>query len=248
MKPGFDLDDIKFGIDEATFSRALEYYIEDRIEDFKEVPDFGFRAKIVGSNDEPYQVTIPKNDYDRGSCNCYLGTREVLCKHMIVLAIHTIKKGQKLTKKESKYISGAISSGKPGSLTIKEAKKVKANITQAMKLIKPYSGPAKTWMDNQIALSKGTGKLAKIVYKLPVGVDSAKILVNLLIRLERKLANGVDDSNGIVGNFITQTVEVLESYAHQDKKVISEFKKLKSKETSFGWEKPLIKMLAEDND
>lgn len=78
---------------------------------------------------------------------------------------------------------------------------------------------------------------------MPVSVKTAELLVGLLIRLERKLCRGgVDDSNGIVGGFIEELVEVLKEYVKLESDCIKVFQKLRNRETCFGWEESLLLM------
>jgi hypothetical protein len=86
--------------------------------------------------------------------------------------------------------------------------------------------------------------LSIIVSALPVNKQSAEILVKLLLRLDRKLRiGGVDDSNGIVGGFMTQVVEMLEKYARTAPDCINAFKALIGIGfTCFNWEEPLVRI------
>lgn len=64
-----------------------------------------------------------------------------------------------------------------------------------------------------------------------------------LLRLDKRLCTGgVDDSNGTVGGFMYEVVEMLEEYAKIDPKCIKAFKKLCGQSTCFGWEEPLVKI------
>ena len=66
------------------------------------------------------------------------------------------------------------------------------------------------------------------------------------MRLDRKLrVGGVDDSNGIVGGFMTQVVEMLEEYAKADPACIKAFEALAGRETCFEWNEPLVRILDE---
>ena len=120
----------------------------------------------------------------------------------------------------------------------------KMHITDAMKRIKPYRGPSRTWFANQDSLREGCNMLSAIVSELPVNKKSAEILVKLLLRLDKKLRiGGVDDSNGIVGGFMTQVVEMLEEYARIDPDCINAFKSLIGIGiTCFQWEEPLVRI------
>ncbi len=86
--------------------------------------------------------------------------------------------------------------------------------------------------------------LSAVVSDLPVNKQSAEILVKLLLRLDRKLrVGGVDDSNGIVGGFMTQVVRMLEEYARIDSNCINAFKSLIGIGiTCFQWEEPLVRI------
>lgn len=76
---------------------------------------------------------------------------------------------------------------------------------------------------------------------MPVSSQTAELLVDLLLRLDKKLCTGgVDDSDGEVGGFIQEVVCVLKDYAGLDSECIKAFIKLKDKETCFGWEEPLL--------
>ena len=132
------------------------------------------------------------------------------------------------------------------ALNKEELMLVKMSITASMKHIKPYSGPSRTWFANQDSLREGCNMLSVIVSDLPVNKQSAEILVNLLLRLDRKLRiGGVDDSNGIVGGFMNEVVSVLEEFAKIDPSYINAFESLVGKETCFEWDAPLIRILDE---
>ncbi|MHB8174897.1 MAG: hypothetical protein ACYDFU_10615, partial [Nitrospirota bacterium] len=76
---------------------------------------------------------------------------------------------------------------------------------------------------------------------LPVSEQTTKLLVDMLLRLDKKLCEGgVDDSDGTVGGFIEETVHVLKEYVKLDPTCVEAFYELKGRETCFGWEKPLL--------
>ena len=67
------------------------------------------------------------------------------------------------------------------------------------------------------------------------------LLVELLLRLDKKLCTGgVDDSDGTVGGFIEETVQVLKEYVKLDSACVKAFSELEGKETCFGWEESLL--------
>ena len=74
----------------------------------------------------------------------------------------------------------------------------------------------------------------------------AKLLVDMLLRLDKRLCGGgVDDSNGTVGGFVYEVVDMLQEYVRLDPKCIKAFEKLCRQETCFGWEEPLVKIVDE---
>ncbi len=122
---------------------------------------------------------------------------------------------------------------------------VKKSITESMKYIKFYNGPSRIWFANQASLQEGCKRLSAIVSELPANRQTAKILVKLLLRLDRKLQVGVDDSNGIVGGFMSEVVNILIEYAQIDPAYIETFELLAGKQTCFGWEELLVRILDE---
>lgn len=63
----------------------------EKVNKFKE--DFGgYSAVVLGTR--PYNVSVSSRYYDRGNCDCYLGQRDVLCKHMVATALYAVKNGK----------------------------------------------------------------------------------------------------------------------------------------------------------
>ncbi|MBU0976686.1 MAG: SWIM zinc finger family protein [Patescibacteria group bacterium] len=241
MKSEYSLDKIKFSVDRGTFQRAVKIFEDKKITKFKELAG-AYSANVIGTS--PYEVVVSKQGFDMGSCNCYLGQNDTLCKHMIALAIYSLFRGKPLTEAEKEQITESKSSGKVGSLLTHKASAVKQEITKLLKYIKPYNGPSRIWFQYQDSLSEGCNRLSALVSKLPICMQSADILVNLLLRLDRKLSTGgVDDSDGTVGDFIVGVVGVLQQYAKNVPECKESFKKLRNRETCFGWEESLIKQI-----
>ncbi len=240
MVPQYDLDKIRFATDRATFERAVGLYKNGKVTDLKTTAD-GFSATVVGGN--PYRVEISARHFDHGSCNCYLGQNDTLCKHMVAVALFAVKRGKPLTDEEEKSIEQPMCSEIKGVLKKKDLADIERRITEAMWHIKPYRGPSRTWFAYQNSLSEGCNRLSSIVSKLPVGEQTARLLVNMLLRLDRKLISGVDDSDGTVGGCIEAIVEVLKEYARIVPACIRVFAVLKNKDTCFGWEEQLVKLV-----
>lgn len=241
MKPKYDFNKIRFATDAPTFEKAVGLYESGKVTQFKEGVG-GFSATVIGT--QPYHVSISSDRYDEGGCNCYVGQNDTLCKHMVAVAIYAVKGGRMLADDEKAVIAGSRCSGKIGVLNDEKMANLKKEITEALKYIKPYYGPSKIWFRYQDSLQEGSNRLAKIVSELPVSPQTAGLLVDLLLRLERKLMGGVDDSDGTVGGCMTDIVEALKEFTKLVPACALKFKKLQNLQTSFGWEEPLLKYIA----
>ena len=242
MQPKYNLDKIKFATDSLTFERAVNLYENGKITNFKEELN-GYFSTVVGT--KPYKVYVDNRYYDRGDCECYLGKNNTLCKHMVAVAIYAVLNGKKLNNKDKEATSNPICSNRLGELSKDELTDRKKLISSAMKYIKAYSGPSRIWFQYQNSLNEGCCRLSAIVSELPVSEQTAKLLIAMLLRLDKKLSYGVDDSDGTVGEFITEVVNLLQEYAKLDSRCIKAFKKFYGQSTCFGWEEPLVKMFDE---
>lgn len=238
MQPDFDLDKIKFATDPPTFEKAVALYESGKVTQFKEGIG-AYSAVVLGT--KPYRVSVEARRFGSAHCECYLGQNDTLCKHMVAVSIHAVMRGKKLKPEDTVVFNSPVCSGKLGQLSGEELKKVKQEITSALKYIKAYSGPSRTWFAYQDSLSEGCNRLAKIVSELPVSEQTAELLVKLLLRLDKKLCTGgVDDSDGTVGGFMEEVVTVLQEYARLNSECKKAFKILENTETCFGWEEPLL--------
>jgi len=245
MMPAYNLDKIKFATDGSTFDRAVGIYESGGVKNFKDT-GFGFTAKVKGSKVNLYKVCVSAKHYDHGNCDCYLGEQDILCKHMVAVAIYVATSGKKLSHEDKEKIGSPKCSGRLGELKKAEIAEIKAEITAAMRYIKPYNGPSRIWFAYQNSLDEGINRLSKLVSDLPVSEQTAKLLIALLLRLDKKLCQGgVDDSDGTVGGFIYETVDILQEYVQLDPACIKTFKKLCNQSTCFGWEEPLVRMFDE---
>jgi len=240
MSLAYDLNKIKFATDEATFKRAVGLYESGKVTELEMLGGY-YSAVVLGT--EPYRVSISARNYKQGDCTCYVRQNGRLCKHMVALAIHVVMDGRPLSDKDKQLFHNVECSSRCEALSKEELDKVKRSITESLRYIKPYRGPSRTWFANQDSLREGCNRLSAIVSKLPVNKQSAEILVKLLLRLDRKLrVGGVDDSNGIVGGFMTSVVEMLKKYAQIDPDCIITFEALGGRETCFDWEEPLVRI------
>ncbi len=242
MKPQYNLDDIKYSTNQATYRRAVDLYESGKIKDFKQT-DFEYTATVQGT--KLYQVAVQVNKYDFGDCDCYLGQQDVLCKHMVALAIYAIFRGKKIPPEEKQVIYHPRCSNKLGELIADDLKDIKRQINHANRFIKYYNGPSRIWFAYQNSLQEGVNRLSTIVSKLPISYQTADLLVKTLLKIDKKLSSGIDDSNGIVGGFIVEAVDVLREYAETDPSCTRSFKQLLDQPTAFGWEEPLVNIYQE---
>lgn len=241
--PSYDLDKIKFGADEKTWERAIGLYESAKIKDFQDT-EFTFVAKVQGTH--LYDVIVSKKRYTDGNCACYLGQNDTLCKHIIAVTIYGLKNGKTLTKEEKTQHNEIKFSGRTGEVSHDKLSLLKAEISGAMRYIKAYTGPSRIWFAYQDSLTEGCNRLAAIFSQLPASQQTAELIIKILLRLDKKLTTGgVDDSDGTVGGFIEEGVDLLKKFAQLEPKCIKTFKKLVNKETCFGWEEPLVRLFDE---
>lgn len=238
MESKYNLDKIKFGIDSGTWEKAVVLYETGKVKNFQDT-GFTYVADVLGT--EFYQVVVSKNKFTDGNCTCYLGQNDTLCKHMIAVAIYGLKSGQSLTEEEKTQHSIVKFSGKTGEITQDQLNLIKMEISGAMRFIKAYTGPSRIWFDYQDSLTEGCNRLSAVFSRLSANLDTANLVVNTLLKLDKKLqTGGVDDSDGTVGGFIEESVNLLLDFYKADPKCAKSFKKLEDIETCFGWEEPLM--------
>ena len=156
--------------------------------------------------------------------------------------------GKKLSKEDRIIVSNPVCSRQLGELSKEELAATKKAITSAARYIKAYTGPSRIWFAYQNSLNEGCARLSKLVSELPVSEQTAKLLIDTLLRLDKKLCQGgVDDSNGTVGGFIYEVVDMLQEYTKLDPACIKTFRKLCSQSICFGWEEPLVRIFDEQD-
>lgn len=240
MLPKFDLDKIRFATDPGTFNRGIWLYENGRVTKFQEQPN-GYTAVVIGT--QPYEVMVSRAHYDEGRCSCYLGQKDILCKHLVAVALTAIKGGKNLSPEEKLDVGGVTCSQKLGELSKIELTEVKQKISQAMKCVKAYTGPSRIWFSYQNSLTEGANRLAQIFSGLPVSYQTAVLLVKTLLRLDKKLVTGgVDDSDGTVGGLIEEGVKLLQTFAKLDLTCVKAFALLKNQHICFDWEKELLEL------
>lgn len=113
-----------------------------------------------------------------------------------------------------------------------------------MRYIKPYHGPSRLWFSYQNSLSEGCNRLAKVVSELPISKQTADLLVNVMLRMDKKLTDGgVDDSDGTVDSFIEELVGLMCEFIRLQPECVKSIEKLRNQSTCFDWEEPLLNLL-----
>lgn len=161
-----------------------------------------------------------------------MGQNGQLCKHVLALALAVLEK------------SGAQEDTRsPQSPTnLVEAKEI---IRDGMKRIKPYRGPSRIWFRYQRDLSVGSEMIEDAVATLPPIKENAKYIWILVKRLDKKLLNDVDDSDGTVGGCISGLIEQLAAYAEKNPELIPMIEQFCSEGTSYDFHVMLEGMIDE---
>ncbi len=239
MKPAFTLFDIQMSVGDEEFKKGKKLFDGGKVNHLK--PDFGgFNAIVSGTHD--YVVSISTGDFDRGNCNCYVGQKDILCKHMIALAIASIFKyrPEDATVIQTP-LEQAVCNGEVREITKDELVVIKKEISSALKFIKNYGGSSKTWFAYQDSLLKGKRLVLYALSNLPVCEKSADVCISLIIKLDDKLANsGIDDSDGTVGDLVENIMELLSMFVVDNLKLKAYIINKFPKQTNFGWEKELF--------
>ena len=219
--PKYKHSDIKYSTDSAIFSRALKLFESGKVGFIKE--DFrGYSAVVKGT--QPYDVWVSVNSINDAHCTCYMGQNHHLCKHVLALAL---------------AIFEASGKAKETSSSLFNLTEVKEAVNEGIKLIKPYRGPSKTWFKYQQNLSIGSGTIEDSIKNIPATIDNAKFIWNTIKRLDRKLSNGVDDSDGTVSGCVMSLIEQLASFAKINKETKTSIQRFCAQKTFFDFNEVL---------
>lgn len=237
LQPTYTLEKLKFGVDSETFKKAIDLYEAGKVKNVKE-DTRGYSAIVHGS--QKYFVSVHAKDFDRGMCECYLGQKDVLCKHMVALALHVVQGGKKIKTEDVAITEEMQCSGKLGELDKDELKKVNNEIAKAFSCIKSYDGGSRTWFAYTHKLGEGATRLGDTFSKLPVSKQTSDLIIKTLLRLDEKLLGGVDDSDGALGSCLYESVDMLLEFAKLEPKCIKSFEVFKKKKSNFEWEEKLL--------
>ncbi len=226
--PKFTLDDVRYAEGAATFQRARDLYESGKVGPVKEDKS-GYHAIVNGT--QPYRVTISNKRVDVGSCECYLGQNDRLCKHMLALALAVLHPSGKTD-------TDNIVDTKPHYLI-----DTKKQVVAGMRKIRAYTGPSRIWFSYQRSLATGAGMITDAIKELYPSRENVVYLWRLVERLDKKLVNGVDDSDGVVGECISQILEQLAIHARLQPGLEPVIRDYCGRKTGFGFEEDLRRLL-----
>lgn len=224
--PHFTLQNIKYAEDPQTFQRAQDIFRSGKIGTIRE--DIrGYSARIQGT--KPYDVSVSYRRVDVGSCSCYLGQNDTLCKHMLALALAVLDK------------SGGLQTNEP----ITNLSEVKERVNEGMRKLGAYSGPSRVWFAYQGKLAIGSGIIIDATESLPASRKNADYLWKLVLRISKKLATGgIDDSEGEVGNCVYAIIQKLGTYSKESPELAPILLSYSKDDTGFGFEDELRALVA----
>lgn len=228
--PRFTFLDVKYVDSDAMFARAEKLFRDGKVGTIKEIglgSRAGYRAVVKGTH--PYEVRVSARKVDEGDCACPMGERELLCKHMLALALAVLT------------ATGVKEEPAPTNLA-----EAKLQVTAGMRKIRAYDGPSRIWFSYQRSLDIGCGMIQEAVSDLSATKEHADYLWKLVLRLSNKLAtSGVDDSNGTVGDCVYALVAKLGEYAKESPDLWSRILAYCKDDTGFGFEDELRDLLKE---
>lgn len=234
LVPKYTLQDIQLSVDDTEFSKGLQLFRSDKVGVIQEI-FFGFESTVSGT--EKYMVVIDSSHFDKGECNCYLGQKNYLCKHMIALAIAVVHKYKTQDIAVIDHpLNQAVCSGKISEISKEELLDIEKQIKVGLIYIKSWSGPSKRWFEYQDNLSKGSRIILLALSKLPICEKSAGICVSLLKKLDKKLLGPVDDSDGTIGNLMEEIIELLCMFTNFKNDLVPYIAKSLPKGEVFDWE------------
>ncbi len=229
LSPKFTIDDVKYADGSATFKRAQELYRSGKVGKVVETHG-GYSAIVQGT--QPYHVSLSHRRIDEGDCSCYLGQHDRLCKHILALALVVLNESGKTNEAEE---------AQQAPTSLDEAKRI---VNAGMRKLRAYTGPSRIWFSYQRSLATGAGMIAQGVSQLPPTKDNARYLWTLIERIDKKLVNGIDDSDGVVGECVMTIIEQLAGYTKKNPELEPIIRHFCDKKTNFDFSHELLAMLS----
>ena len=223
ISPKFTLQDVKYADSPEMFARAEKIYRDGKVRNTSKIGiDRGYQGIVEGS--KSYNVWVSARRVDEGNCTCYMGQNDMLCKHMLALAIAILDASGKLK----------------GTLPPTDLLKAKKFVNEGMKKVRTYHGPSRIWFSYQRTLATGAGIITEGVRGLSATPKNAQYLWSLVLRISNKLAiGGIDDSDGVIGDCVGNLVAQLGKYAKESPKLQKIILAYCKDDTGFGFENDL---------
>lgn len=228
QQPKFIIEDVQYAENPTVFERALDLYQSGKVGNIAERLH-GYSTTVQGSH--PYIVNVSMRRVDEGDCTCYMGQHDKLCKHVLALALAVLHASGKIDKAVSETTAPA------------DLPAARGLVTAGMQKLRRYTGPSRIWFRYQRSLATGAGMIAHAVSGLPPSKENAKYLWSVVGRIDKKLMNSVDDSDGVVGDCAGKIIKQLAGYVkemHELEPIIREYC---DKKTNFCFEDDLRAML-----
>ncbi len=208
LTPQYNITDIRISVWDHEFSKGMQLYEGYKVTDIEETLH-GWHAKVAWTH--MYSVVVDAKSFDRGFCDCYLGERDELCKHMIALAIAATKMSGKWEDiHEGQDMEYASCSWEIRDMTDDEVRDIQVGIREGMKLIRSYDGPSSTWWTYQSNLQKWSRLILLTLSNVTISEQGVDLCLKTLKKLDTKLCTGgVDDSDGTVWGMMDQIMEIL---------------------------------------
>ena len=213
------------------FARALDLYQSGKVGKITEGLN-GYAATVQGS--QPYRVKVSIRRVDEGDCSCYMGQHDRLCKHMFALALAIL------------HASGKMDETGPEISAPTDLPDARRLVSAGMRKLSRYTGPSRVWFSYQRKLATGAGMIAHAVSGLPPSRENANYLWSIIKQIDKKLLNGVDDSDGVVGECAGKILEQLAAYAKTVPELEPVIRKYCDNKTNFCFEGDLRAMLERD--
>lgn len=228
QKPEFTFEDVKYAENPAMYQRALDLFQTGKVQPISE-DKHGYFTTVAGT--QLYKVYLSRKEIDHCDCSCYMGERGLLCKHVLALALAVL------------HASGKINEAKSDTEAVQDLKTVKQLVNEGMRKLRPYTGPSRIWFSYTRKLATGTEMITHAISGLPPSKENARYLWDLVKRIDKKLMNGIDDSDGAVGGCARIIIEQLAAYVKELPELESLIKKYCDQKTNFDFEKDLFACL-----
>jgi len=224
--PKYTKEDIMYAEEEAMVSRAQELFEKGKVENITG-DSRGYNATIKST--KAYRVSVSANNYDLGFCDCYMGQKDQLCKHLLALCLAVLDMTG-INDKETARLESLAD--------------VKKEVTRGMRKFSAWTGGSHLWFAYQRKLSIGSGIVINAIDVLEPNEENAKYLWSVVMKISKKYATGgIDDSDGTIGNCVHEIINVLGAFAKEKPELHDQIIKYTKDDTGFCFEENLKDLL-----